>query len=73
MNSAVNNAVRRNIFMYTGNAHYNQMTSALNGDVTKTQTSSLLSGDDYKDMYLMIDHGLFAELGRRWTAWGPSV
>ena len=24
----------------------------------------MLSGDDYQDMYLMIDHGLFAELSR---------
>ena len=52
------------ISMYTGEDHYRQMTSALNGDTYKTQQSILYSGDDYKDMYLMMDHGLFAELSR---------
>lgn len=52
------------ISMYTGEDHYRQMASALNGDAYKTQQSILRSGDDYKDMYLMIDHGLFAELSR---------
>ena len=52
------------IAMYTGEDHYRQMTSALNGDTYKTQQSILYSGDDYKDMYLMMDHGLFAELSR---------
>ena len=52
------------ITMYTGEDHYRQMTSVLNGDTYKTQQSILRSGDDYKDMYLMIDHGLFAELSR---------
>ena len=52
------------IFMYTGEYHYRQMASALNGEAYKTQMSIMLSGDDYQDMYLMIDHGLFAELSR---------
>jgi len=52
------------ISMYTGEDHYRQMASVLNGDAFKTQESILRSGDDYRDMYLMIDHGLFAELSR---------
>lgn len=52
------------ISMYTGEDHYRQMASVLNGDTFKTQESILRSGDDYRDMYLMIDHGLFAELSR---------
>ena len=52
------------ITMYTGEDHYRQMASVLNGDTFKTQESILRSGDDYRDMYLMIDHGLFAELSR---------
>ena len=52
------------ITMYTGEDHYRQMASALNGDTYKTQESIERSGDDYLEMYLMMDHGLFAELSR---------
>ncbi|MBQ6622886.1 MAG: leucine-rich repeat protein [Mogibacterium sp.] len=52
------------ITMYTGEDHYRQMTSALNHDVFKTKRSIELSGDDSEQMYLRIDHGLFAELSR---------
>ena len=52
------------IYMYMGADHYRQMTSAINGDAYKTEQSIIMSGDDYVEMYLMIDHGLFAELSR---------
>ena len=52
------------ITMYTGESHYRQMTSVLNHDVYKTQQSIARSGDDYQEMYLMMDHGVFAELSR---------
>ena len=52
------------ITMYTGEDHYRQMTAALNGDAYKTQQSILRSGDDFREMYRMMDHGLFAELSR---------
>ncbi len=52
------------ITMYTGEEHYRQMTSVLNHDAYKTKVSIEMSGDDYAEMYLMMDHGLFAELAR---------
>ena len=52
------------IIMYKGEEHYRQMTSALNHDRYKTNESIQRSGDDYEEMYLMIDHGLAAELSR---------
>ena len=40
------------------------MTSVLNHDTYKTKLSIERSGDDYAEMYLMMDHGLFRELSR---------
>ncbi len=50
--------------LYKGESHYRQMTSALNHDAYKTAQSIKLSGEGYQEMYLMMDHGLFAELER---------
>ena len=63
-NFPANSEANPYIYMYLGADHYRQMTSAINGDAYKTQQSIIMSGDDYKEMYLMIDHGLFAELSR---------
>ena len=48
--------------IYKGNDHYNQMASALNGDAGKVRKSLPISGYEYEEMYLMMDHGLFREL-----------
>lgn len=50
--------------MYKGEDHYRTMACVLNGDVYKHEYSVKDVGDDYRDMYLMMDHGLFVEISR---------
>ncbi len=50
--------------LYKGESHYRSMVSVLNHDQYKTQYSIINVGDDYEAMYLMMDHGLEAELMR---------
>lgn len=50
--------------LYKGDDHYRTMACVLNGDQYKHKYSVENIGDDYHDMYLMMDHGLFTELSR---------
>ena len=50
--------------LYKGEQHYRTMACVLNDDEYKKEHSIREIGDDYHDMYLMMDHGLFAEIER---------
>lgn len=50
--------------LYKGEEHYRTMVCVLNDDDYKKAHSIREVGDDYFDMYMMMDHGLFAELER---------
>jgi len=50
--------------LYKGEEHYRTMACVLNDDDYKKAYSIREVGDDYFDMYMMMDHGLFAELER---------
>ena len=50
--------------LYKGEAHYRSMVCVLNHDQYKTDYSIKNVGDDFAPMYLMMDHGLEAELQR---------
>lgn len=54
------------IIMYKGEVipHYMGMTSVQNHDPQMTASAVSQFGDDYEEMYLMMDHGLFTELKR---------
>lgn len=48
--------------IYKENDYYQMMTSALNHDAYKTKISIEKAGEDYEEMFLMMDHGLIVEL-----------
>ncbi len=50
--------------LYKGEEHYRAMVCVLNHDQYKTEYSIKNVGDDFESMYLMMDHGLEAELMR---------
>ncbi len=52
--------------MYKGEVipYYLAMTSAQNQDPSMTEQAAEAFGEDYREMYLMIDHGLTTELKR---------
>ena len=50
--------------IYKGESHYRSMVCVLNGDQYKREYSIKNVGDDFEAMYLMMDHGLEAEIRR---------
>lgn len=50
--------------LYKGEEHYRAMVCVLNHDQYKTEYAIKNVGDDFESMYLMMDHGLEAELMR---------
>lgn len=50
--------------IYKGESHYRSMVCVLNGDQYKREYSIKNVGDDFEAMYLMMDHGLEAEIHR---------
>ena len=49
---------------YKGNDYYRMMTAVLNHDAYKVKQSIEIAGDDFEEIFLMMDHGLFVELSR---------
>ena len=50
--------------LYKGNDHYRSMSAVLNHEPYRIEQSIKDVGDDFENMYIMMDHGLFTELER---------